>query len=120
MLRFLSRILVVTVACLVAANVGFGAEKDKKKKEGERGKFSVEDMFKRLDANKDGKVSCEEFAASPRYKDKKDDAMKAFEKMGGSKEKALTLEEFKAGLKKLFGERGKGEKKGKKKEGDSK
>ncbi len=125
MLRVLSRLLVVTVACLAVASVGFGAEKEKKEKKGggERGKFNVEEMFKRLDTNKDGKVSCDEFVANPRYKGKKDQAMKAFEKMGGSKDKALTLEEFKEGFKKLMADRTKGEKKGegkRKKEGGSK
>jgi len=124
MLRVLSRILVVTVACLVIAGVGFAAEKEKKKEGEKKPPFNIEDMFKKLDADKDGKLSFKEYFASPFVKKGGEErAKQRFEKMDTNGDKSVSLEEFKAAFKRMEGEKKaekKGEGKRKKKEGGDK
>lgn len=59
-------------------------------------------LFKLADANKDGKLSKEEFLQfaekAPRYKDKPDAAKEAFEKLDVAKTGFITLEQFTAAL----------------------
>ncbi len=126
MLRVVSRFLVVTVACLVVAGVGFAAEKEKdKKKEGDKkGRFNIEDFFKKLDADKDGKLSLKEYMASPFVKKGGEDrAKKRFEEMDTNGDKFVSLKEFQAAFEKLAAQK-KGDKKGegkrKKKDGGDK
>lgn len=56
-------------------------------------KPSIEDVFKRLDKNSDGKVTLEEFKANPAIKNK-DAAAKAFKAADANKDDVLTLAEF--------------------------
>jgi Ca2+-binding EF-hand superfamily protein len=58
-----------------------------------------EDVYKKLDANSDGKVSLEEYTAGKEGK-KKENAEKQFKKLDANSDGALSLEEFKAGQKK--------------------
>jgi|GEM_PF-1817118 len=124
MLRVVSRILVVTVACVVVAGVGFAAEKDKKKEGEKKPQINIEDVFKKLDADKDGKLSFKEYFASSFVKKAGEErAKQRFEKMDTNGDKSVSLEEFKAAFKRMEGAT-KGEKKGegkrKKKEGGDK
>jgi len=54
---------------------------------------SVEDVFKKLDKNGDGKVTLDEFRAFPGIKDK-EAAAKAFKKADANKDGSLSLDEF--------------------------
>ncbi|MBL9185407.1 MAG: EF-hand domain-containing protein [Verrucomicrobiaceae bacterium] len=87
--------LTTTLALLAIAAVGVNAQDAGKKKA-----FNPEAAFKKLDANGDGSISKEEWAASPQAKK---DAAKA-EKMFGAKDKdkdgKLSKEEFTAAPKK--------------------
>ncbi len=56
--------------------------------------------FKKLDANNDGKLSAEEWAASPAAKKDAAKATEVFGKKDKDGDKSLTLEEFSAGGKK--------------------
>ncbi len=117
MLRVWSKVLLVVVGCLVAASVGMAQEqKDKGKKEGGKGKYSAEESFARLDKNGDKKVTKEEWdegALAKRLGKEKADA--AFEKLDTNKDKSVSLEEYKENIRKIFGERKGGDKKGERK-----
>jgi len=54
---------------------------------------SIEEVFKRLDKNSDGKVTLEEFKAFPALKNK-EAAAKAFKAADADSDKKLTLAEF--------------------------
>jgi len=54
---------------------------------------SVEDVFKKLDKNGDGKVTLDEFRAFPGIKDK-EAAARAFKKADANKDGSLSLDEF--------------------------
>ena len=58
--------LVVLTVVAIAGSV-FAADAPKKK--GERKRPSAEQIFKKLDADKDGKITAEELVKSPRIKD---------------------------------------------------
>lgn len=62
-------------------------------------KPSVEDRFKKLDADSNGKVTKEEFVAKAKA-ERKDQAEKRFGRLDKDSDGNLTLEEFKAGQKK--------------------
>ena len=54
---------------------------------------SVEEVFKRLDKNNDGKVTLDEFKANPSIKNK-DAAAKAFKSADANADEKLSLAEF--------------------------
>ncbi len=87
-----------SILAALALSASFAAAEDKKPEAGaEKPKRDPAELFKKLDSNNDGKVSLEEWKASPMGKK---DAAKA-EEMFKSKDKdndgSLTLDEFKAG-----------------------
>lgn len=65
-------------------------------KEGAKPKADPEKMFKKLDSNSDGKVSAEEFKASPGAQKDLAKAEASFAKKDKDSDKSLTLEEFSA------------------------
>jgi hypothetical protein len=89
MKRFAVALLVVALACLVA-RVAAAADEGKK---ADKPKISVEDRFAKLDANKDGKVTKDEFIAGHPKMDK-DKAGAMFAKIAKDKD-SFTLEDFK-------------------------
>ncbi len=92
-MRWIMAALVTTVLLAGSALAAEG-EKGEKKREG-RQPPSVEDVFKKLDADSDGKVTLEEFLKSPRAQQNKERATAFFKKMAGD-DGVLTLEELKA------------------------
>lgn len=105
MKKFWSWVLMVVVASCLAAGSALAAEPGKKG--GDKPRPSPEDLFKKLDTDKDGKLTLAEFVARA-----KDDVMKEkltnqFKAMDKENKGALTLDEFKAG----FQRHGKHEKK---------
>lgn len=89
--------IITLFAVLSIASISFSADEAKKPAEGAKKAVDMDAMFKKKDANSDGKVSKEEFLKGQK------DAAKA-ETQFGKKDKDsdgnLTLEEFKAGGKK--------------------
>ena len=84
--------IITLVAVLSIASVSFGA--DAAKKEGDaKKKADPEAMFKKKDANSDGKVSKEEFLKGAKDAAKSETQFAAKDK---DKDGNLTLEEFKA------------------------
>ena len=90
--------IITLVAVLSIASISFSAEGDAKKTEGAAKKtVDMDALFKKKDANTDGKVSKEEFLKGQK------DAAKAetqFTKKDKDKDGNLTLEEFKTAGKK--------------------
>jgi hypothetical protein len=85
-------LLAVAVAYMLAVNVASAQEKAKKPK------ASAEEQFTKMDTNKDGKVTMDEFAAAhPRAKDKAR-LQAEFKKIAKDKD-SFTLDDFKAYLK---------------------
>ena len=81
----------------LSAVTSFAAEGDAPKKpEGDKGKpkMNPEEMMKRLDTDKDGKVSKAEFLASPNAKKDEAKATERFGKMDKNSDGSLTLEEL--------------------------
>ena len=106
MVKLWSSLLVLVVAVLVAASSASAAEK-----KGQRKRKSVDEMakmiFDKLDTkDPKGSLSLEEFTASRRNKDKKaEDVKKAYDEIDANKEGGITLDEFKAWMKKRMEER---------------
>lgn len=84
----------VSTALLATSALAAEGQKGEKKRE-KRQPPSVEDVFKKLDANSDGKVHLEEFLKSPRAQQNKERATAFFKKIAGD-DGVLTLEELKA------------------------
>jgi hypothetical protein len=62
---------------------------------GDKPKMSAEEVFKKLDANGDGKLTKEEYLAGPRAKQDPAKAEERWKAMSKGKD-SITLEEFKA------------------------
>ena len=86
--------LTTTLALLAIAGLSMAAEDGKKKPEGGKPKMNPEEMFKKLDKDSNGKVSKEEFLASPGAKKDTAKAEERFGKMDKDKDGSLTLEEM--------------------------
>jgi len=89
--------LLVAVFAVSLADSAWAAEK---KKEGEVKKevkkVSVEDQFKKLDKNNDGKVDIDEFMGRATADETKKRRETQFAEMDKNSDKAVTLEEMKA------------------------
>ena len=74
----------------------FAADGDAKKPEGDKGKpkMSPEEMFAKLDTDKDGKISKAEFMASPAAKKDEAKATERFGKMDKNADGSLTKDEM--------------------------
>ena len=86
--------LTTTLALLAIAGLVNAAEGDAKKPEAGKPKMSPEEMFKKLDKDSNGKVSKEEFLASPGAKKDAAKAEERFGKMDKDKDGSLTVEEM--------------------------
>jgi Ca2+-binding EF-hand superfamily protein len=86
--------LTTTLALLAIAGLSMAAEDGKKKPEGGKPKMNPEEMFKKLDKDSNGKVSKEEFLASPGAKKDAAKAEERFGKMDKDKNGSLSLEEL--------------------------
>lgn len=87
----------------LSAVTSFAAEGDAPKKpEGDKGKpkLSPEEIIKKLDTDKDGKVSKAEFLASPQAKKDEAKATERFGKLDKNTDGFITQEEFSAAPKK--------------------
>ena len=79
----------------LSAITSFAAEGDAPKKpEGDKPKMNPEEMLKKLDTDKDGKVSKAEWLASPQAKKDEAKATERFGKMDKNSDGSLTLEEL--------------------------
>jgi len=110
----------VTTALLAGSALGAEGKKGEKKQEG-RKRPSAEAVFKKLDANSDGKIVLDEFLKSRRAQQNEERAKAFFKRIAGDDE-AITLEELKAAFEKMrqrHAERGK-RPEGKKPEGEGK
>lgn len=86
-MKFIITALTAIAVCTMVATAGEG------KKGGDKPKASPEAIFKKMDANGDGKVSKEEFMAKQKDKEKAEASFKAKDKDGDG---CLTGDEFKA------------------------
>jgi Ca2+-binding EF-hand superfamily protein len=84
----------ILFALLVATSFSYGADAEKK---GDKPKADPEAMFKKMDANGDGKVSKEEFLKGAKDAAKKEEQ---FTKKDKDKDGSLSKEEFTASGKK--------------------
>jgi len=87
-MKFIITALTAIAVCTMVATAGEG------KKGGDKPKADPEAIFKKMDANGDGKLSKEEFTAKAKDKEKAEAQFKAKDKDGDG---CLTLDEFKAG-----------------------
>jgi len=92
MKKFLMMTLLAGLIACVSSDSAFAQKKRKKKRDPEK-------IFKRLDKNKDGKLSFDEFKGKREGK-RLDRAKKQFKKRDKDKDGFLTLKEFKARRKK--------------------
>lgn len=78
----------------LSAVTSFAADGDAKKPEGGKPKMDPAEMLKKLDTDKDGKVSKAEWLASPNAKKDEAKATERFGKMDKNSDGSLTLEEL--------------------------
>ncbi|MFZ5833393.1 MAG: EF-hand domain-containing protein [Planctomycetota bacterium] len=115
MLRRLASVFVaLAVIALVAGNTYAQEEKGK----GKRGAMG-EEAFKKLDTDKNGTLSLEEFLKSPRAEENKERAEGMFKRMDANSDGEVSFDEFKAAAEKMRDAQGgkKGGKRGGKKGG---
>jgi len=91
--------IITLVAVLGIAAVSYSADDAKKPAEAGKAKPDQEAVFKKKDANNDGKLTKEEFLKGAKA-DKTEAMTKMFEAKDKDKDGSLTLDEFKAGGKK--------------------
>jgi Ca2+-binding EF-hand superfamily protein len=89
-----------TILATLALSTAFALAADEKPATGAKGgegkKRDPEEAFKKLDTNKDGSVSLEEFKAGPMGKRNPDKVDEFFKKRDKDASGSLSLEEFKA------------------------
>jgi Ca2+-binding EF-hand superfamily protein len=92
-MKVITSLLAILALCAVTT---FAADGDAPKKpEGDKGKpkMSPEDLLKKLDTDKDGKISKEEWMASPQAKKDEAKATERFTRMDKNSDGFITLEE---------------------------
>jgi len=92
--------IAILCALFASATLTFAADPGKPAKppgEGDKGRPSPEERFKKLDTNSDGTISKEEFLASPRAQKDPEKARKAFEEKDKDKNGSLDKAEIAAG-----------------------
>lgn len=122
MRKFWSTMLVLAVVGVIGVGSAFADDAPKKggRKKGERP--SLEQIFKKLDANNDGSLTVAELAKSPRLKGDEDKAKAIIAKMDGDEDGKVSCKEFADHIKKMHAKhRKRGEhKKGERKKGERK
>ena len=120
MSRFLSSVVLLAVASVVGLGSAFAADAKKGEKK-ERKRPSAEAIFKKLDADKDGKLTAEELVKSPRISDDAK-AKEVVGRMDTNKDGSVCVKEFAAALQKRHAAHSKegGHKKHDHKKGDHK
>ena len=90
-MKFIISALTAIAICTMVATAA------EEKKGGDKPKPNPEEIFKKLDANGDGKLSLEEFKAGPRYKKDASTAEADFKARDKDGDGSISLDEFKAG-----------------------
>lgn len=85
---------ILTILAVLAVSASFATAAEGDKKEGK--KRDPEAMFKRIDADSDGKVTAEELKNSPMGKRNPDRVDEMFKKGDKNSDGSMDLEEFKA------------------------
>ncbi len=98
-------LLVVAVMGVVAVGSAVAADDGEKQ---ERKRPDLKQIFKKLDADEDGKLTAEELAKSPRIDEAR--AKKIVESADTNKDGGVCIKEFAAAIKKRHAEREKSEK----------
>ncbi len=106
MSKLWSSMLILAVALFVV--VGPAGAADEKKDGKKRERPSAEQIFKKLDADSDGKITADELAKSRRFDGDTDKAAAAIKRMDTDKNGSVSLEEFTAAIKKHHGDRKRG------------
>jgi Ca2+-binding EF-hand superfamily protein len=96
MIRWLQAAAIAAVVCAFALGSAMAAEGEKGK---DRPKPTAEQVMKKIDTNSDGKISLEEWLASPRGKDK-EKAEASFKKIDSNSDGSIDLDELKAMMEK--------------------
>ncbi len=99
--------LVFLAVLALGVGTAFAAEGEQPK---EKPKFDLKTIFDRMDENKDGKLSQDEYLKSRMAQRDPEQAKKNFAEMAGD-DNVATFEEFQAWMKKRMGERKPGERK---------
>ncbi len=86
----------VAVLACVGLATAWGQEEKPGDEHGHGARRTPEEMLKRLDTNQDGKISLEEWKASPRSQKDPSRAEEMFKKLDTNHDGVITLEELKA------------------------
>lgn len=87
------KITAVLFALLLSASMTYAADAPKKPAEGDKPKMTPEEIFKKKDANGDGKISKEEFTKGAKDPAKAEERFTALDK---DKDGSVSKEEFSA------------------------
>jgi hypothetical protein len=88
--------LLFAVSVLTCVGLAVAWGQDEKPAEGHGARRSPEEMMKRFDTNHDGKISLEEWKASPRSQRNPSRAEEMFKKLDTNHDGFITLDELKA------------------------
>jgi len=109
-MKKLLSIMLVTVFAVGCVGIASAQEKGKK---GDKKKPTIEERFKKMDKDGNGKLTREEFVGKKKD-EAKEKAEKRFDRADKDKDGSLTLEELKAARQKKGGKKGGGKKDDKK------
>lgn len=85
-------VLILAVAVVIGVGSASAQDAPKKKDRGDRKRPSPEQIFKKLDANADGKITAEELAKSPRVDEAR--AKEMIERMDANKDGSVCAKEW--------------------------
>jgi len=116
----MQKVWTIVAVAVAISFLGLGSlqAQDEKKKQ-KRKRPSAEQVIKKLDTDKNGTLSLEEFLKSPRIKDE-ERGKKIFAKWDGNSDGQVCAKELDAAFKKMREARKKGEKKGGEKKAEAK